>query len=315
MSEEIPNIFVTEVQWALEHQRIMGIREAVFIQEQQVPEEEELDDHDALPATRHFLLTAGDRAIGYARLQLNGQIGRMAIVRDARKSGYGARLLAEVMRAALQELRDDIFLHAQEHAIPFYQKMGFETDGDVFYEAGIPHKMMRLALSRETLEKIYSDNVYRLNNAAGFVFHMAQMARCASRKIAIYCNELEPTVWAQELLVDAISYFARNKINSTVKILIADSRGLQSGSHPLVRLCQRLSSSIEIRVLNEDAEAPKHAFFTADSRQLVLFNDETTYQGFANYIAPAESQHELDTFDRLWDYGSAQDPNLAQIVL
>ena len=104
----------------------MAIRRAVFVQEQNVPEELEQDEHDATAV--HLLAVADGVPVGTARLLIDGQsakIGRVALLSQARGQGAGAAL----MRAALDELRargvTTAKLGAQTHALVFYEKLGF----------------------------------------------------------------------------------------------------------------------------------------------------------------------------------------------
>lgn len=122
-----------------------GIRMRVFVSEQGVPAEIELDeeDHHAI----HFLATTSGRSVGTARLVMQGKeakIGRMAILKKYRRRGIGAALLKRVIAAAKRRGARIIFLHAQVPVIGFYEKMGFRCVGPVFDEAGIAHRKMVL---------------------------------------------------------------------------------------------------------------------------------------------------------------------------
>lgn len=124
-----------------------AIRRRVFIEEQNVPEELELDDLDATAV--HLLATQDGRPVGTARLLVAGEaakIGRVAILPELRGTGAGAAL----MRAALDELRArgvrTAKLGAQTHAIGFYERLGFTAYGPEYDDAGIPHRDMSLAL-------------------------------------------------------------------------------------------------------------------------------------------------------------------------
>lgn len=124
-----------------------AIRRRVFIEEQNVPEELELDDLDATAV--HLLATQDGRPVGTARLLIEGEtakIGRVAILSELRGTGAGAAL----MRAALDELRargvTRAKLGAQTHAIGFYERLGFTVYGPEYDDAGIPHRDMSLAL-------------------------------------------------------------------------------------------------------------------------------------------------------------------------
>lgn len=121
-----------------------ALRRRVFIEEQQVPEGEEVDgrDGDAL----HLLAKKGGEAIGCARILLVGdlgKIGRVCVLDAYRGQGVGVALI----EAALQVLRDQpgvtqAKLGAQTHAIGFYEKLGFRAIGPEYLDAGIAHRDM-----------------------------------------------------------------------------------------------------------------------------------------------------------------------------
>ena len=125
--------------------RAFGIRMRVFVSEQGVPRDIELDDDDQHAI--HFLATSSGRAVGTARLVMRGKkakVGRMAVLKKYRRKGIGAALLTRVIAAAKHRGARIIFLHAQITVIEFYEKMGFRCVGPVFDEAGIAHRQMVL---------------------------------------------------------------------------------------------------------------------------------------------------------------------------
>ena len=131
---------VREVPWASHRESLCAVRIAVFVDEQGIDRDEELDGEDA--ASRHFLAEDGDgQPIGTARLLPSGQIGRMAVLPVWRRRGVGAQLLAAAVAAA-QADGLPVFLHAQLDAVPFYERNGFNVVGDVFEEANIGHRKM-----------------------------------------------------------------------------------------------------------------------------------------------------------------------------
>ncbi|MCE9663620.1 GNAT family N-acetyltransferase [Halomonas sp. M5N1S17] len=120
------------------------IRRVVFIEEQQVPLEEEWDGRDG--DCRHFVALRHDIPLGTARLLPDGHIGRVAVLSEARGLGIGAALMEAAIEAARQLGHDQVELAAQTHALDFYERLGFTAYGDEFMDAGIPHRNMRLTL-------------------------------------------------------------------------------------------------------------------------------------------------------------------------
>lgn len=121
-----------------------AIRCRVFIEEQRVPQDEEWDGQD--PECWHFLATLHDQPVGTARLLPDGHIGRVAVLADARGSGIGYQLMEATIQAAREAGHANAELSAQLHALAFYERLGFVAHGDVFMDAGIPHRNMLLAL-------------------------------------------------------------------------------------------------------------------------------------------------------------------------
>jgi predicted GNAT family N-acyltransferase len=136
---------VRRVSWSEAGAALRQIRKIVFVDEQRVPEELEWDGSDE--HCLHVLAeTAAGGAVGTGRLLADGHIGRMAVMKGWRGRGVGGALLAELIAAAREARHSMVELSAQTHAIGFYRRFGFEVVGDEYLDAGIPHRMMRLAL-------------------------------------------------------------------------------------------------------------------------------------------------------------------------
>lgn len=133
-------IEVKKVKWQDLEESLAAIRFRVFVDEQAVPVEEELDGMDG--ESIHFLATIDGQPVGTARLMTSGQIGRMAVLEPFRGRGIGALLLKAAVVEAKNQGIETPFLHAQTHALSFYQAHGFESHGDIFLDAGIEHLAM-----------------------------------------------------------------------------------------------------------------------------------------------------------------------------
>ncbi|HET7297646.1 MAG TPA: GNAT family N-acetyltransferase [Burkholderiales bacterium] len=120
------------------------IRFSVFVEEQGVPLEIELDEHD--PACVHAVAFEDGNAVATGRLLPDGHIGRMAVLQAWRGRGIGAAILNELMKAASKRGHREVALAAQVHALPFYRAHGFVPVGEEYLEAGIPHQAMKRAL-------------------------------------------------------------------------------------------------------------------------------------------------------------------------
>jgi predicted GNAT family N-acyltransferase len=124
---------------------VRPVRERVFVEEQGVPLEMEWDEWDE-PSEHAVAFDPRGRVIGTARLLPGGAIGRMAVLKHWRRQGVGTRLLEAMLERARQRSLVRVMLHAQTHAAGFYRRFGFSERGEEFFEAGIPHVEMALAL-------------------------------------------------------------------------------------------------------------------------------------------------------------------------
>ena len=121
-----------------------GLRYEVFVDEQGVPRELEVD---LLDETATHLVTIHDgEVVGTLRmLEDDGaaKIGRVAVRATLRRNGIGARLMERAAAIALGRGFAEIVLHAQVTVADFYRRLGYVEEGGLFDEAGIPHIAMR----------------------------------------------------------------------------------------------------------------------------------------------------------------------------
>lgn len=118
------------------------IRFEVFVEEQKVPAELEMDHMDAV-CVHAVAYDAAGTPIGTGRLLPDGHIGRMAVRKAGRGTGVGSALLQGLMAQARTRGDRQVVLSSQTHAAPFYERHGFTIDGDEFFEAGISHINMQ----------------------------------------------------------------------------------------------------------------------------------------------------------------------------
>lgn len=134
--------------WQAAEAAAMPVREAVFVVEQGVPMALERDQYDAV--SRHALARLADgTVVATGRLLPDGHIGRMAVTRAFRGSDVGGRVLAALIAEARARGLAEVVLNAQVQALAFYRRHGFAEVGEVFMEAGLPHREMRRTLSSQ----------------------------------------------------------------------------------------------------------------------------------------------------------------------
>ncbi len=127
---------------------LIQLRRDVFVVEQLCPLEDEPDAHD--PSALHVCAVVDGIVIGCARILTKGpnvaKIGRVAVARQARKSGVGAIVMRTAILYARSLGYEQAYLESQTHAIPFYERLGFVAYGPEFDDCNIPHRKMNLEL-------------------------------------------------------------------------------------------------------------------------------------------------------------------------
>lgn len=129
--------------------QVMNIRKTVFVEEQNVPPELEIDEYEN--TSTHFLCYSDDqKPIGAGRFREVdgvGKIERICVLPEARKMGAGKVIMETIIEYAKKQGYKKVKLNAQTHAIPFYEKLGFTVVSEEFLDAGIPHRTMEKQLT------------------------------------------------------------------------------------------------------------------------------------------------------------------------
>ena len=124
-------------------QKAFAIRNKVFVIGQNCPKDLEYEFEEE---STHFLVIVNNKAVATARhrkTKKGYKLERFAVLESERGKGYGNHVLI----AILKDLRDYaglIYMHSQAQVLPFYEKLGFKKEGDLFEEAGIMHYKMKL---------------------------------------------------------------------------------------------------------------------------------------------------------------------------
>ncbi|NND72852.1 MAG: GNAT family N-acetyltransferase [Rhodothermales bacterium] len=143
------DLSIKQVENDAEWDVVRSIREEIFVVEQECPPEEEWDEFDS--TATHFIAYWRGSAVGCARMrtltketETVAKLERFAILKRWRGLGLGKRLVQGVMTRAKEAGHNRLYLHAQAHLEALYADLGFEPEGDLFDEAGIPHIAMSL---------------------------------------------------------------------------------------------------------------------------------------------------------------------------
>jgi len=126
----------------------LNLRRTVFIEEQNVPENEEVDGDD--PDCDHILLTVSDIPVGAARLKYYNdfiKVQRVCVLKNYRGQGIGSKIINFIIRhVEKNDIRSSVRLGSQIHALEFYKRLGFIEFGEEYLDAGILHKDMEFRI-------------------------------------------------------------------------------------------------------------------------------------------------------------------------
>jgi len=123
---------------------ITHIRTQVFIKEQGIDSKLDFDGLDNIAT--HVLVNLDDVNVGTGRILNDGHIGRIAVLKGARKQGAGTFIVKALIEEARKRNYKRVYLGSQLHATAFYEKLGFNTCGNVFMDAGLEHIEMEMFL-------------------------------------------------------------------------------------------------------------------------------------------------------------------------
>jgi len=137
-----PGVCIELGDWPRLQSRCIPLRFAVFVEEQGVPADIELDAFD--PVSLHAIAIADDgQVLATGRLLPDGHIGRLAVARSARGRGIGSTILLRLMAEASRHGHRETVLNAQMHAVAFYAAHGYRVSSTPFDDGGIAHVEMR----------------------------------------------------------------------------------------------------------------------------------------------------------------------------
>ncbi|MGK0501022.1 MAG: putative GNAT family N-acyltransferase [Oceanicoccus sp.] len=301
-------ISIKTADWQLDHAVLSAIRNAVFVQEQQVPVELEMDEHDA--DAQHWLAFDGDQAIATVRMLKDGHIGRMAVLKYYRGNGIGNNILQHLIETVKQQSLFEVYLHSQTHAIGFYQKLGFSAYGDEFMDAGIPHRNMKLQLAERRLLGQHGGN-FAIKDYPQACLNLVSQT---SKQLRILSFDLDRRCFETPEMISAISTLARRSRYSDIRIMVVDTKPLVSSFHRLVNLQRRLSSIISIRRTTTLAHNIKNNLLLADHCGIISQSLQDPDKRWANFNNRPVVENHCSQFDDMWAL-AVVDNDLRQLEL
>lgn len=138
-------MIVKKVENELDKKAVFEIRQNVFVQEQNVPSEMEIDEHDNSQSVIHLLGRHKNKPIAASRVRFvdhYAKLERIAVLKDFRGNNFGADMVKAMEKVIADNQYKKAVLNAQTYALDFYKKLGYVIDSEVFMDAGIPHVRM-----------------------------------------------------------------------------------------------------------------------------------------------------------------------------
>lgn len=304
----IPTDFFVEVaDYQTDLASLRQVREPVFVQEQQVPLEEEWDELD--PLSRHVIARdLQGQPIGTARLTPKHKIGRMAVLRDWRGHGVGAAMLQALLDLARSLGYKEISLNSQVDAIGFYQRFGFESCGEEFIEAGIRHRAMRKQIDpTETVPRagprpVPDNRDIEITSLAEARAVALDLLSDTQRQLWIYTRDLEAALYGDPAVLEHLKRVGIQGRSAEIRILLVEPASMIKQSHALIPLAQRLASTFQIRSPGDEIDRQNpSAFMLNDRGGFINRPIGSRWEGIANRHGPGTHRQLLDYFKQVWE--------------
>jgi len=305
-------IRIERVSWQTAEKELRALREAVFINEQHVPEELEWDGRDA--ASAHVLAyDEQGRPIGTGRLLPDGHIGRMAVLPPWRHQGVGSALLQALIGIARRMHLPRLELDAQTQALGFYERQGFHAFGEVFMDAGILHQRMQLALPESasgegdtplglSAQKLGEsrDTLY-LRSRGDNREAALRLVQQAHRSLHLFTHDLDPALFDTREFIEAVKQLAIYSTRSKVYILLKDPTAAITRGHRIVELARRISSHVFIHRAAEEDLDRSDSFMVVDETGLLRRPHGARFEGTVEFNNPGEARQLLKFFNEAWE--------------
>jgi predicted GNAT family N-acyltransferase len=298
----------------------VAVREQVFTIEQNVAREDELDSFDA--TARHVLAhDLGGNPVGTGRLTTDRKIGRMAVLRDWRGKHVGEAMLNLLIEQARALNYPDVELHAQTHAVPFYEKFGFAKQGDEFVECDITHFNMRRELAplaappRKLVSPRPERRVVNIDSSEDAVNETLRLIDEARHELCIYTRDLDPLLLENEPALEALKHLAISGRGARIRIIIQDPRTVITRGHRLLALAQRVTSIFALRTPTQDNDLQYPSAFLLNDVYGYYFRVlGTRFEGEAVNYSPGRHAQLLEYFNQVWERSESSE-DLRQLSL
>ncbi|HPG94923.1 MAG TPA: GNAT family N-acetyltransferase [Dokdonella sp.] len=293
--------------WSVDMADLRAVRIAVFVVEQAVPEDEEWDELDAL--SEHVVARDPDgRPIGTGRLTAKGTIGRMAVLREWRGRGVGEALLRVLLERARERHFNRIEIHAQTHAIAFYERAGFAAYGEEFDECGIMHRHMRIdippagAPERSTPAPGSPSHVLTSTDRETARAAILAVVATARRELCLFTRDLDPDLFENNEVLAAVKQVALGGPHARIRILVQEPARARADGHRLIALAQRLTSVFAFRTPVEEIDRQYAGSFLISDRDAWFERPlASRFDGEGSSHGPGRNAQLLESFNAIWE--------------
>lgn len=326
------DFIISTVDWAHSEPDLVNIRRKVFMEEQGVSEEEELDGKDQ--QCLHILAVekSTNEAVACARITEQGKIGRVAVLKPFRSLGLGKQLMDFCTQQVLSKQQKP-YLDAQTSVIPFYEVLGYVCEGDVFLDANIPHRRMNFGLSsffqtdhqhpkkqsssyQESLNTIPPvENNRQVNTLEHSIELLHEFTRDCIGRVYFLCSHASLPYLCDKEYLDVLKQSIFNHSDTQFHFVWSGYDPSLSLTKPFIELSRRLPSKIHLRCLksnHKEFEQLKAIY----ARNRLQFETESNH-GLASIrkLSPVQRELEQDEINRIWENHAFEHPDFRQLNL
>lgn len=298
----IPEGFkVDQADYARDFDALRSIRETVFVNEQSVPRDLELDAVDS-QCVHVIARDLHEQPIGTGRLMPDGRIGRMAVLAEWRSRGVGGVMLHRLIELARSRGLHSVHLHAQIDARRFYAAHGFAVCGAGFSEANIEHVPMRLELA--PIKQPSNNDVavlHALRDESRIHQAILECLQGARHGVDLLRLKLDASV-ANADAIEAMRRLATSGRGARIRILLHEPESALRDMHPLVPLLQRLPSIFAIREIDDPADREDLGEMTLNDQHGIVWRPNAKLsEAHAASHAPGRRNQLGETFAQKWE--------------
>lgn len=147
-----------------------------------------------------------------------------------------------------------------------------------------------------------NENDTLLSNVDDFREAVVELSKQTLRNIYILTPNLQPEIYDNQDFLDNVLALCRGNRHASVKILLNDSSWVVKHGHGLVRLAQRLTSSIKIRNPVEEYRTLNSSFMITDATGVVFCQEADSYRGFYNPDCRFRAKNLDNIFMDIWEH-------------